>query len=259
MALLPPLPEPAKEIPHERHLRDRAVFLGEFARNDPNQRARESKDRQKKTFEHCLDQAEHDPEEVNPKSTDTQPAEDQSEENDRDVERTFKLGGEIEARRHSGGWRGPNLTLGMGLMPDLYRPPSAPIAQTDHSGAQKKASQSDMHGDPASAPVDPAILSQLREAGLTSPVSGFHDSRLREEHALLNILDGWKEETIPGGRNYHWQACGPRFQRVRLTGSEGLIESSNGIMRQVIEKAQGQYNSTLTPEAEGPGFSPPSE
>ncbi|CAN0462591.1 unnamed protein product, partial [Phaeothamnion confervicola] len=169
-------------------------------------------------------------------------------DNSQDAERKTRLGGQHEAQKHMGGWRGPDPSIGLALFSGLHQPQTTAVGQAGKSEAQRRAAKSsDTSSDPASAPVDVALLEQLRSAGLSNPITGFHDTRLREDHALLPVSDGWREEDIPGGKAYHWQEPGgSRFQRLRLSDGQGLIETGAGGTRQAVEKSQGKYTATLT-------------
>jgi hypothetical protein len=258
LAFLPPLSDPAagKEVTPGQ-LRDRAIHLGDFGRSDPNSRVK-SKEKDKKDFEKALDEAGEEGETRDAQPKEASLTERLASENSQDADRKTRLGGEHEAQKHLGGWRGPDPSIGLALFAGLYQPQSAPIGQTGKSEAHRRAAKSsDTSSDPSSAPVDVGLLQKLRSAGLATPITGFHDGRLREDHALLPASEGWKEENIAGGKAYHWQEPGgTRFQRVRLSDGRGLIETGAGGTRQTVEKDQGRYTATLTDGADGVGFSP---
>ena len=258
MAFLPPFSDPAaSKEPSHNQLRDQAIHLGDFGRSDPNVRIK-TKEKDKKAFEKALDEADDRGEAHEAQPKEISLAERVESDNSQDAERKTRLGGQHEAQKHLGGWRGPDPSLGLALFAGLYPPQAPPIGQTGKSEAQRRAAKSsDTSGEPASAPVDVALLEQLRSAGLSSPITGFHDSRLRADHALLPASEGWIKQDIPGGKAYLWQEPGGlRFQRVRLSDGQGLIESGAGGTRQAVEKSQGRYTATLTQGIDGVGFSP---
>ena len=220
---------------------DRAFHLGDFGRTDQNQKTRQGKEAFKKVFEHCIEDAE----EVEPaKETPREALEDLSVEDKRDAERKSKSGGEREAEKRAG-WRGPNPLLGLAFNPTLLKPTAPPVGEAEQTGSQRKSTASERASDPASAPVDVAIIQHLRQVGLEHPINGFHDPRVREEYALLDAQ--WRETSIPGGKSYEWRN-GTAFQKLRISDGTGLIESSAGGVRQVIEKSQGEYRASLHTE-----------
>lgn len=249
MALPPFSPDPGKpEISHNR-LRDQAVFLGDLGRNDPNQKIRESKEAFKKVFQDCFEDTEELTKEGEPPQESLQ---DLSVEDKRDAERKSKQGGEKEAEKRAA-WRGPNPLLGLAFNPTLLKPIT--VGESEQARGQRKSSLNERAGDPASAPVDIQILKELRNGGLKNPITGFNDPRVRDEYALLEAGEGWLQETIPGGNSYHWQQPGgSAFQRLRLSEGTGLIESSAGTTRQIVEKSQGEYRATLLKQGDSQDF-----
>ena len=268
MALPPQLPEPDSRHASERRLTDRAVFLGDLARTGKTSEgnaARETRSRFHELLEELDDEEPETPAastssssstgEASPSGS-TDPSGETVEkkletENRKDAERKSARGGEEEAEKASASqWRGPHPSMGLAMLHVAQQLQLRALDQQERTQAQRDAGDSQSL-DEQSRQVEGPLLQALRQAGLSQPITGFGDPRLRSGTPLLGAE--WNCSEFIGGRVFRWDG-GEARQVLRWSEKDCLLETIGAGRRQVIQKVGEQFWSQTSGWDQGQDF-----
>ncbi|MBT9585333.1 hypothetical protein IV102_18455 [bacterium] len=263
MALGPQLPEPTHQ--GERRLMDRAVFLGDWARTarptetqskDPKARFGQFLEREVDTGEETEGPGSDLPSsEAGSDTAVAQEVKDDQIENRQDADRQSRRGLEDEAEKASAGqWRGPHLspTLAMLNLPQQLQ--AQHIEKQGKAQRQRDTSDSEALEDQVER-VDDVLLNALRQSGLTQPVTGFSDPRLKPGPPQLGAP--WSLQESAGGKVFRWESSPGTRQVLRWSDKESLLETTAAGQRQVIQKMGEQIWSQISPWEGDIGFDLP--
>ncbi|MFN8613434.1 MAG: hypothetical protein U0931_38200 [Vulcanimicrobiota bacterium] len=255
----------------ERRLLDRAVFLGDVARTGKSQETNSQESGKKNAFRMFLDDevdekeemAEKNPGQETPEtaaeteagSVATQEVKDDQVENRKDADRQALEGGAEQAERatasNHGLWRGPQLNMGAAMVSVPQQLQTQALEKQGRTQKQRDASDSEKL-DESSQRVDDALLQSLRQSGLTHPITGFADPRLKNGPPQLG--SEWSIKNKGSNTVFRWQGTAGHRQVLRWGDRESLLETTAAGQRQVIQKMGDQFWSQTTPWDSDGGF-----
>lgn len=244
MALGPQLPESLHQS--DSRLRDRAVFLGDLGRSGKAHQGGSTREQEPARFgkflaEEIKDEELEEPgEAAEAGSSESETAEAKEEakdsqvENRKDAERLSRQGGESQAEKAAGQWRGPHPAMGLAMLSG-----GVPLLQAqalehlDHS--RKQESMAETSGlDEGPQQVESALLEALRRDGLSRPLGGFQDPRIQSGPPKMG--PEWSQQDFPGGRILRWESHPGSRQVLRWSDQECLLETIAAGQRQVLQK-----------------------
>lgn len=253
MAFGPQLPESQHQS--DSRLRDRAVFLGDMGRSGKAAQGSGTIEDSEK-FDKLLGR---EIEEENPTTQDPQVEQEMKDsqlENRRDADRLSREGGEGEAEKAAGQWRGPQPHPSMGLAM-LSVPQQLQAQMLENLEKAQKQRDTGEGKSLAEGPelVESALIQALRQSGLQQPITGFQDPRVKGGPPRLG--SEWNQQDFPGGKICRWEGPQGARQVLRWSEKESLLETSAAGQRQVIQKIGEKIWSETTDWEQERGFELP--
>jgi hypothetical protein len=177
-------------------------------------------------------------------------------ENRKDADRLSREGGEGEAEKAAGQWRGPQPHPSMGLAM-LSVPQQLQAQMLENMGKTQKQRDAGEGKSVGEGPelVPSSLIQALRQSGLQQPITGFQDPRIKGGPPRLGLE--WKQQDFPGGKICRWEGSQGARQVLRWSEKESLLETSAAGQRQVIQKRGDQVWSETTDWDEERGFELP--